>query len=362
MIDEHAHPFALEPGRLDLSHVSLDLVDAPNAEERRERMRPTFLWQALLRSRLADRLGVQVDDVEAARADAAREYPAYVRGLFAEAGISEIVMDPAWPPGSEHRVAEYEALTGCPVHLLFRIDTLVDQLLERGAGFDEVLKEFDGSLEERRAAGYVGLKTIIAYRTGLAVDPGVSDHDAAASLPGEGPLKRRAKPLRDFLLRRALVFAAEAGLPVQFHTGFGDSDIRLSEANPLLLEELLRTPEGTAADVVLIHGSFPHHEEAAFLAAARPNVHVDFSLFNIFAPARIADRLLRLIELAPTGKVLAATDGFALPETYWFAAMLTHEAWSDVRRRLQELGAGSEWIDAATEAVFEQNARRLYRL
>jgi hypothetical protein len=53
-------------------------------------------------------------------------------------------MDPAWPPGSEHRVAEYEALTGCPVHLLFRIDTLVDQLLERGAGFDEVLQEFDG--------------------------------------------------------------------------------------------------------------------------------------------------------------------------------------------------------------------------
>jgi predicted TIM-barrel fold metal-dependent hydrolase len=362
MIDEHAHPFALEPGGLDLSQVSLDLVDAPGAEERRAPLRSTFLWQALLRSRLADRLGVQLHEVERARAEAARNYPAYVRGLFAEAEISEIVMDPAWPPGSEHRVTEYEALTGCPVHLLFRIDSLVDGLLERGAGFDEVLREFDGALEERRSRGFVGLKTIIAYRTGLAVDPRVSEREAAASLPGEGPLKRRAKPLRDFLLKRALAFAAEARLPVQFHTGFGDSDIRLSEANPLLLEELLRTPEGTAADVVLIHGSFPHHEEGAYLAAARPNVHVDFSLFNIFAPARIADRLLRLIELAPTGKVLAATDGFALPETYWFAAMLTHEAWGEVRRRLQDLGAGSAWIESATEAVFEQNARRLYRL
>jgi predicted TIM-barrel fold metal-dependent hydrolase len=342
--------------------VTLDLVDAPGAGERRERLRPTFLWNALLRARLADRLGVQEEEIEMARAEAARDYPAYVRGLFREAHITEIVMDPAWPPGSEHRVAEYEALTGCRIHLLFRIDSLVDGLLERGAGFDEILTEFDQALEDRRAAGFKGLKTTIAYRTGLAVDPLVEEGAAAAALPGQGPLKRRAKPLRDFLLKRALAFAAEAHLPVQFHTGFGDSDIRLSEANPLLLEELLRTPEGTAADLVLIHGSFPYHEEAAYLAAARPNVHVDFSLFNIFAPARIADRLLRLVELAPTGKILAATDGFALPETYWFAATLTHEAWDDVRRRLHELGAGSAWTDAVTEAVFAENARRLYRL
>jgi hypothetical protein len=42
--------------------------------------------------------------------------------------------------------------------------------------------------------------------------------------------------------------------------------------------------------------------------------------------------------------------------------MLTHEAWGDVRRRLKDLGLGSAWIESATEAVFEQNARRLYRL
>jgi predicted TIM-barrel fold metal-dependent hydrolase len=134
------------------------------------------------------------------------------------------------------------------------------------------------------------------------VDPDAGERDAAHSLKQSGPLKWRAKQLRDFLLRMALGFAAESGLPFQFHTGFGDSDIRLSEASPLLLEELLRTPEGTAADVVLIHGSFPYHEEAAYLAPARPRVHVDFSLFNIFAPARVADRLLRLVELRPPGR------------------------------------------------------------
>src|SRR5207245_4090941 len=104
----------------------------------------------------------------------------------------------------------------------------------------------------------------------LAADRDGRKRQATESLALTGPLKRRAKPLRDFLVRRALGFAAESGLPFQFHTGFGDSDIRLSEANPLLLEDLLRTPEGTAADVVLIHGSFPYHEEPAYLAAARP--------------------------------------------------------------------------------------------
>src|SRR5205807_2102581 len=157
---EHAHPFALEPGPLDLSEVNLDLVDAPDAEQQRELARPTFLWRALLRARLAARLEVAVEEVEAAREKAAHDYPVYVRDLFSDAGITEIVMDPAWPPSAEHRVAEYEALTGCRIHLLLRVDTVVDGLLEEGVGFGELVRRFDETLEERRSQGWKGLKTI----------------------------------------------------------------------------------------------------------------------------------------------------------------------------------------------------------
>jgi predicted TIM-barrel fold metal-dependent hydrolase len=364
LIDDHAHPFALEPGPLDLRELRLDLVDLPEAADRHERLRPTYVWHALLTTRLADRLGCKPDEVTEARGERAHaDYRGYTRALFDDAGITGIVMDPAWPSiGGPELAGTYADLTGTRVHLLHRIDPQVDKLLDSGAGFDDVVAAVDRSLTVARAAGFVGFKTIIAYRTGLAIRPDVTEREARDSVGEPGPVKRRAKPLRDFLVRRVLRFCADTGLPIQFHTGFGDSDIRLGEADPLLLEEVLRTPEGTAAPVVLIHGAYPFHEQVAFLAAARPNVHVDFSLFNLFAPVLLRDRLLRLVELAPTGKVLAGTDGFAVPESFWFAATVTREAWDGAGRALRESGVDEAWLQTATSDVFEDNARRLYGL
>lgn len=77
--------------------------------------------------------------------------------------------------------------------------------------------------------------------------------------------------------------AADLGRPFQVHAGIGDPEIRIAEANPLLLEEILRTPEGSAVPIVLIHGSYPWHEELAYVALTKPYVHADLSLFNLFS-------------------------------------------------------------------------------
>lgn len=363
MIDHHCHPFELEPGPLALHQLTLDLVDGVEGDERRRRIQPTFVWYDLLRARLADHLGCPVQEVEAARhAAAERDYRGYVRGLFAAAGVDTLLMDPAWPSKSADRVGQFEQLSGCRIHLLFRIDTVVDELLGEGVGFVEAVSRFDAALDDAVRRGYRGLKTILAYRTGLAVEAGVSAKAARASLHDDAPVRRRAKPLRDLLFRRALGFAADTRLPVQVHTGLGDSDLRLSDANPLHLEELLRTPEGSAAAVVLIHGAFPYHDEAAFLSVTRPNVYVDFSLFNLFAPTTVAERLLRLVDLAPTAKLLAGSDGFAAPESHWFAATVARDAWLQVRRRLADTGVTNAWLDRAQDAIFAANARELYAL
>ena len=310
------------PGPLDVADLTLDFVDAGDSDLRR-RLRPTYLWYELLTERLARYLGADRTRWSRPRPRRAADYPAYTAALFSDAGIHRGRHGSGLADGPTQLADAFAELSGCRVHLLHRVDPLIDRHLEEGSSFAEIVTAFDDALNRQQADGYVGLKTIVAYRTGLRISAEVTEAEAVrsagAAVPGV-PIKRRAKPLRDFLVRRALRFSADTGLPMQIHTGFGDSDIRLGDANPLLLEDVLRTPEGTAAPIVLIHGGFPYHEEVGFLATARPNIHVDFSLFNIFAPARLGDRLLTLIELAPTGKVLAGTDGFSIPEAFWFAA------------------------------------------
>jgi predicted TIM-barrel fold metal-dependent hydrolase len=212
------------------------------------------------------------------------------------------------------------------------------------------------------AAGAVGFKTVLAYRTGLAVDPDADVAAADRSLGGEAAVRRRGKALRDLVFRIALGRATDLGLPIQVHTGLGDSEIRIAESDPLLLEEVLRTPEGTAATVVLIHGSFPWHEQAAYLASVRPNLWVELSLSNLFAPLHAADRLLRMLDVAPRGRVLLGSDGHELPETQWFACRVLADAWTRAAGGLADAGARPAWIEETRTAVFEGNAREVYGL
>lgn len=343
MIDDHAHPFERSPGPFDLARASLHPEEPGRAPPD-----PPPLWRALLTARLARRLGCDAGEVAAARADAARDYPAHVRGLFADAGISDVLLDAAWPPGAQDHVDDYARLSGARMHLLHRVEPLLDDLLARGAGDAEVQAALDADLDDAARRGCRGFKTVIAYRTGLGVDP---------EARGDGEKARR-----DRLCRRLLAFAADTGLPVQVHCGFGDRDLRLSRADPLLLEPLLDTPEGRAAPVVLLHAAWPWVEAAAFLAAARPNVSVDVSLVNLCAPTRTADALQRLLAVAPPQRVLLGTDAYVLPELYWFAATVLREAWALVAADLAARGLDRGWLRHAERGMFEDNARRRYGL
>ncbi|MFZ0169178.1 MAG: amidohydrolase family protein [Candidatus Dormiibacterota bacterium] len=364
MIDSHGHPVDATGGPLDLSQISLQL--APDARTRAAQAQsgPSRLSQELLGVRLASYLGCEVEELSEARAAASQDWQAYVSKLFSDAGIEGLVLDAGWPGHGAVSAAEDEMahLTGCSVRSILRLEPIIDQLITAGATVSEILSQVETAVRQAPGRGYVGLKTIIAYRTGLEVDPGATLNDAETSLrtTADLPTRRRGKALRDLLCRRALGWAAELGLPVQFHTGFGDSEIRLSEANPLLLDELLLTSEGGAATVVLIHGSYPWHEELAYLTTVRSNVHAEISEFNIFAAAQVADRLERILELAPGARVLCGTDGHGDPETYWFAAHLLTEAWTSVRRRWAASGAREAWLEGIEDAIFRANTARLY--
>jgi predicted TIM-barrel fold metal-dependent hydrolase len=368
VIDDHAHPFAAAFAPLDLAGISLDVRDSPDGTDRRRRgeLAAGRLATELMITRLAAYLGCEPDEVVAVRdSRAAADWAGYVAGLFTDAGITGLLLDaPVGVPGAPGSLdtARYTTLAGVPVWELARIEPVLDELIGAGVGAGEILRavaEFLSAAADRGAAGF---KSVLAYRTGLAVDPDATLAAADRSLDPAVPVRRRGKALRDLVFRRMLGIAADLGLPVQVHTGYGDSDIRLAESDPLLLEEVLRTPEGEAATVVLIHGSFPWHDQAAYLASVKPSLYAELSLSPLFSPAATADRLLRLLDTAPAGRLLAGTDGHGQPETHWFAAGTLTTAFDHVTAVLRDAGARPSWINRARGLMFEHNARSVYRL
>jgi predicted TIM-barrel fold metal-dependent hydrolase len=256
-------------------------------------------------------------------------------------------------------VAQHAAVSGVATRELLRLESVVDPMLEAGAEADDVLVEVAQRVDEGARSGVAGLKTVLAYRTGLHVDPQVSLEQARRSTAGTGPVRRRAKALRDLVVLRTLEQCSELRMPIQVHTGFGDSDLRLRESEPILLDDILRTPAGAATPVVLIHGGFPWHEQVAYLAAVRPNVYAEYSLGNLMSPATTADRLLRIVDLAPTDRILLGSDGHGSPETHWSAICVLREAWAEVRSRLRGT-VRDGWLDDTEQRLFAGNARGLY--
>ncbi|MGC1185126.1 MAG: amidohydrolase family protein [Candidatus Dormiibacterota bacterium] len=363
MIDSHGHPISGEGEPLDLSGIALEIVGDQPARELRAESAPSRLSQELMAVRLAAYFGCAVQELGVARAQASADWSGYVSGLFSDAKIEGVVLDPGTYEEDPAPAADAMVkVSNCQVRSIMRLDPLLDQMIAAGGTASELVSAAEAAVRKAPEGGYVGLKTILAYRTGLSVNPEATLKEAEASLrtTQDLPTRRRGKALRDLICRKTLGWAAELKLPIQFHTGFGDSELRLGEANPLGLEELLLTPEGTAATVVLIHGSYPWHEELAYLALVRPNVHAEISLFNLFAPATVASRLERVLELAPTSKVLCGTDGHGSPESYWFAAQALRLAWRTVRQGWAAQGARESWLIGVEDAILHSNTAHLY--
>lgn len=366
MIDDHVHPFPLEFEPLDLARFTLDVAGGEEADNRRLTVEPTRLVTETLRVRLARHLGCSAAEVVARRNDVARaDWRTYVRGLFNDAGTTGMVMDAGWQGAAPGAAETYADVSGLPVWELARLEPVIDRLLGEELSVGEIIDAFNSFVENAVRGGVVGFKTVLAYRTGLAVEPDVSvaraESGLASDRAGNLAVRRSGKALRDLLFIRLLGHCADLDKPLQVHTGFGNSEIRLAESDPLLLEEALRTSAASRADVVLIHASFPWHEQAGYLASVRPRVWTEFSLCNLFSPVTTADRLLRILDIAPAARITLGSDGHGLPESHWFGGVVLRDAWQAVRQRLA--GTASDgWLDGAERLLFEVNARTLYRL
>jgi uncharacterized protein len=281
--------------------------------------------------------------VLAARATLAPD--ALAERFFDAANIALLLVDHGYQTDQTWSPAEMAAHVPCRIGSMLRLEALAQDLIVRHDTFDALVEAYSATVERARADGFVALKSIIAYRTGLAVQS-TSRADAAAAF---GPVKERArrdgrvrlaaKPLTDYLLLRALEIAERQAMPVQVHTGFGDADLDLRDANPLHLRPLFESGRYASVPFVLLHASYPYVRELGYLAAIYANVYADVGLAIPQLAAEIPAMLRHLLGLAPATKIVYSSDASQVPELFWLAARWGRRGLGMVLDELIALGA-----------------------
>jgi hypothetical protein len=246
----------------------------------------------------------------------------YASALLRATNTEALYVDDGFPPPGEGTSwDELGELAGCEARPVLRIERVAE---EEG---EEAVPQVVAAAREN---GFVGLKTISAYRTGL-----------------------EQERLRGFVT--AALEANEstgAPLPVQVHCGFGDSDLHLPRADPghlkPLVERFAETP------FVLLH-CYPFVREAGWLAHVYGNVWFDLSL-TIPHVSRPGEMVRQALELAPVSKLLYASDAARTPELYYLAATWWRGALAEVLPELLPAGGAEE----AAELILRGNALELY--
>ena len=381
LIDNHCHPFMPIERRLSLTDLCLLLQLGPRAVEKatEEQKRewklqyiaspPVIVPRLILElgklyrgeDRVISNLFQEAEAILGERYERAQNYSEYIKFLFDDICLKRIVVDTGYPQPP----VNLEAFTHTiyrEVQHIFRIESLTDELLKRKETFSDFLASWDTAIDEGlKNPNCVGLKSIIAYRSGLDVCPTAKDEAARNYEVYQRNTTTNLKPLLDFLFIRAMEKVIHFNKVFQIHSGMGDIDIIAEKAHPMCLFELLKKSPFSSAKVVLIHGGFPWVSEAAAMAGLLPSVYLDLSLSCSLFPLRTSFRLLEALEQAPPMKILHGSDGVAIPEIMWLGGKLCKRSLEEVLGKLIHDQKSSESeAQEISEMILYKNAELLY--
>ena len=288
--------------------------------------------------------------------------------LLTAAGSGRLLIETGYRGDEIATTGAMAELAGCPVSEVVRIETVAEQMVRDGAGPHEIAQDFAQALAVRTVDA-VGLKSVVAYRYGLDFDPArptLAEVRAAAERWLGGTPSERNRVSDPVLLRHLLWSAVDVAgprqLPLQFHVGYGDSDLDLFRVDPTRMSGWLRAVQPSGMPVMLLH-CYPFQREAAYLAAVFPHVYCDVGLAVPYSGPRSTEILAEMLEIAPFHKVLYSSDAFGLAELYVLGAALFRRGLS---RLLDSWVADGDWSPnrAAVVAnlVGRDNALRVYQL
>ncbi|XP_028777160.1 protein fluG [Neltuma alba] len=291
---------------------------------------------------------------------------------FKAAKISAILIDDGLELDKKHDLKWHESLTPL-VGRILRVERLaekiLDEVLPHGSHWtlDKFTEAFVSKLKSV-ASEIFGLKSIAAYRSGLEINTKVTNKDAEKGLNevliAGKPFRITNKNLIDYIFLQSLEVAQSYDLPMQIHTGFGDTDLDMRLSNPLHLRAVLEDKRYSKCRIVLLHASYPFSREASYLASVYSQVYLDFGLaIPKLSVHGMISSVKELLELAPINKVMFSTDGYAFPETFYLGAKKSREVVFSVLRDACIDGDLSipEAVEAAND-IFARNAIHFYKI
>ncbi len=289
--------------------------------------------------------------------------------MVEDANIKTMLMDYGFRGPESYNHEEMKSLLPCRIEPILRLETLAQELVLSQDRFSQFMDAYIAAVESARANGYVALKSIIAYRTGLDIrewSPGEVEAEFSRvkeQALQDGKIRLASAPMNDTLVLRALEIASRQEMPFQFHTGFGDADVDLRLANPLHFRPWLQSGKFAQVPWVILHMGYPYLRESAYLSSIYANVFVDLSLAIPFAISESQSMLVELLGLAPTSKLLYASDGFSIPELFWLGAKVCRAA---LTRVLDQLVTDHiltvEQAYALAEQILFRNSALIYKL
>jgi hypothetical protein len=367
IVDHHCHSL-LKEQPLDDDAFRMHLTETYFPEMARDHVQHTLVYHWAIRE-LAAFLGCEPEPeaVHAARRE--RGVERLARDVVERGNFRTWLIDSGYGAETTFSLDELRGIVPCEIREILRLEPLMERLILAADDFDGFLDAYREALSDLRASGYVGMKSVIAYRSGLqveavdratAADAFATVHDAARR---EGRLRIDSKPLLDYLIVAAVEESARQEVPIQFHTGLGDPDLDLTKVDPAALR-LLFSDAYRSAPIVLLHSGYPYARSMAYLAAMFPNVYADFGEVQLFVAGRDLRAVAHeLVGLAPATKILFSTDASLIPELYWLGA----QAGRRTLGRVFDEHIADRLIDERTalrmaEMMLWRNSERVYGL
>ena len=369
VVDNHCHGISQDQTFEDLASWRRAFTESTDPGMPRDHVASTIFYRRLIRT-LADFLDCEPEEEAVFAARTGWDERKLTGALLRAANVDTLLLDTGFPPFEEVLpVAELGELGGCRAEPMLRLEILMEDFLAEHDSLGEVREALAAALDDIRGQGYVALKSIAAYRTGLDIrewpqeEAEESFHEYRRAA-GAGSARLVHKPLLDALLHVAFTEAARQEVPVQFHVGYGDADTDLLLGNPLYLRPVLQRPDYLGMPVVLLHECYPYTRQGGYLAAVYENAYLDLSYgIPLLGYGEMLSFTRAALGVAPSSKLMYSSDGIGAPELHWMGAIDGRRVLGEA---LGEMVAHGELdlpeAEAAGESVLRGNATRLYRL